>query len=73
MYKPLYDWLDKQEGRKDSSFDKVNKERERQGHKKVVAKKMKKKRPKCLNCNPSGTQVLGKRDCLTCGGKGYLD
>ena len=42
-------------------------------HKKKLAKKMKKKRQGCLNCNPSGTQVLGKRDCLTCNGTGYLD
>ena len=41
MHKPLYDWLDKQEGRKDSSFDKVNKERVKQGYKKVVANKIK--------------------------------
>lgn len=27
----------------------------------------------CLNCNPSGNQILGNRDCLTCSGTGYLN
>lgn len=42
-YKPLWDWMDKVEGKKEgSSFEKLQKERERQGYKKEsVAKKKK--------------------------------
>lgn len=36
-YKPLYDWMDKHEGRKDSSYEAVQKERARQGYPKDQA------------------------------------
>ena len=42
-YKPMWDWMDKAEGRKDSSHDNMMKERKAQGYdkKKSMAKKMK--------------------------------
>lgn len=41
-YKPLWDWMDKHEGKKEgSSFEALQKERERQEVKKKLAQKMK--------------------------------
>jgi len=38
--KKMWDWMDKAEGRKDSSYKNMEKEKARQGVKKSIAKKM---------------------------------
>ena len=63
--KAMWDFMDKAEGRKDSSFSNMNKERERQGYKKVgekkheVAKKMKWEKAKNVT---KGIHQMGLRD-----------
>ena len=39
MNKAMWDFMDKAEGRKDSSFSNMNKERKRQGYKEIEGKK----------------------------------
>ena len=65
MNKAMWDFMDKAEGRKDSSFSNMNKERVRQGYKKVAEKMQNKKGKGSLNSPKRGRDndvALGKNE-----------